>query len=474
MIGFITPNYNDQSLRFRTNGAATTVLTMLDSGNVGIGTTSPNDALEVAGNSATTHRIRINNANASGTETLAFVQGTTFKSWVEYNNSNGNFDIWQYTNNDLRFGTNNTERIRITSAGNVGIGTTNPVAALNIGNNGNIRIDGNASGGGIYASSNGSNNTFSLTRQDGVNVGDLSISGYSGVGITGGRGSSPATSGYSFYVKSDGNVGIGTTSPGYKLTVNGDVDVNNGAILAAQAYGINLGVSGYDIVMPTTTRIAIKTSGSERVSILNTGNVGIGTTNPLSQLSIGSNAITTKKPTVIIADGVAGGSLVIRGLSPILSFDRTGASPENKILMDGVGLEFKTGSLDAEGDVDFKIKLDGKLQAPAYTQGFLQSDANGNIEISGGGTLPGGPYLPLAGGIMTGNIVLNDNVQLQVGSSGDLRIYHDGSNSYINDVGSGSLIIKSSTIIEMKGANNEYLARFIEKWECLIYIIIIL
>jgi hypothetical protein len=87
-----------------------------------------------------------------------------------------------------------------------------------------------------------------------------------------------------------GNVGIGTTSPGYKLTVNGDVDVNNGAILAAQAYGINLGASGYDILMPTTTRIAIRAGASERISILNTGKVGIGTTNPLANLDISNDA----------------------------------------------------------------------------------------------------------------------------------------------------------------------------------------
>ncbi|MCP4551371.1 MAG: hypothetical protein GY834_04880, partial [Bacteroidetes bacterium] len=159
---------------------------------------------------------------------------------------------------------------------------------------------------------------------------------------------------------------------------------------------INSGYGGSTAMIGTSSShdLGFMTGNSQRVTIDNSGNVGIGTTSPLSQLSIGSNAITTKKPTVIIADGVAGGSLVIRGLSPILSFDRTGSNPENKILMDGVGLEFKTGSLDAEGDVDFKIKLDGKLQAPAYTQGFLQSDASGNIEISGGGTLPGGPYLP--------------------------------------------------------------------------------
>ena len=158
------------------------------------------------------------------------------------------------------------------------------------------------------------------------------------------------------------------------------------------------------------------TTFTEAMRIRNDGNVGIGTASPTSQLSIGANAITTKKPTVIIADGVAGGSLVIRGLSPILSFDRTGASPENKILMDGAGLEFKTGTLDAEGDVDFKIKLDGKLQAPAYTQGFLQSDANGNIEISGGGTLPGGPYLPLSAGSsypLTGELHVDDRVIIE-------------------------------------------------------------
>ena len=112
--------------------------------------------------------------------------------------------------------------------------------------------------------------------------------------------------------------------------------------------------------------------------ITNDGNVGIGTNDPLSQLSIGSNAITTKKPTVIIADGVAGGSLVIRGLSPILSFDRTGASPENKILMDGAGLEFKTGTLDAEGDVDFKINPDGSLQLTNGSQ--ISNQENTDID----------------------------------------------------------------------------------------------
>ena len=47
-----------------------------------------------------------------------------------------------------------------------------------------------------------------------------------------------------------------------------------------------------------------------------------------------------------------------------------------------------------------------------------------------------------------------DNYILGLGNSTDLRLYHDGSNSYINDIGTGSLIITSSqTTFQTSGAN---------------------
>ena len=92
------------------------------------------------------------------------------------------------------------------------------------------------------------------------------------------------------------------------------------------------------------------------------GNIGIGATNPTSRLTVGENGITAKIATATIADTTAGASLTLRGGSPTIYFDRTGADPENKILMDSAGLEFKTGTLDAEGDVDFKINPNGDLQ----------------------------------------------------------------------------------------------------------------
>jgi hypothetical protein len=62
----------------------------------------------------------------------------------------------------------------------------------------------------------------------------------------------------------------------------------------------------------------------------------------------------------------------------------------------------------------------------------------------------GGPYLPLAGGTMTGinGVLMPDNFKLKFGDAitPDLEIYHDGSNSYIKDNGTGNLRIRSTSL----------------------------
>ena len=75
---------------------------------------------------------------------------------------------------------------------------------------------------------------------------------------------------------------------------------------------------------------------------------------------------------------------------------------------------------------------------------FATSDTIAASYING---VPTGS-LALAGGTMTGDLILGDNVKLEVGSAsgGDLQIYHDGGDSYITDAGTGALYIASNEI----------------------------
>jgi len=61
--------------------------------------------------------------------------------------------------------------------------------------------------------------------------------------------------------------------------------------------------------------------------------------------------------------------------------------------------------------------------------------------------------LPKAGGTMTGDLILGDGIKLELGSAagGDLQIYHNGTDSVIEDDGNGNLVLKSN------GANIELL-----------------
>ena len=68
--------------------------------------------------------------------------------------------------------------------------------------------------------------------------------------------------------------------------------------------------------------------------------------------------------------------------------------------------------------------------------------------------------LPLAGGTMTGDVSLGDNVKAKFGAGNDLQIYHDGSNSIVDDVGDGDLILKGSSKVKILGSNSETMASF--------------
>ena len=96
--------------------------TFFNGGNVGIGTTSPGRQLEVNSNSANTF-IRIKSSDTGNAGFEFGDQSDTVQGAIFLNSSD----------NSLRFnGFNNSERMRIDSSGNVGIGTSSPSVTLDI------------------------------------------------------------------------------------------------------------------------------------------------------------------------------------------------------------------------------------------------------------------------------------------------------------------------------------------------------
>ena len=102
----------------------------------------------------------------------------------------------------------------------------------------------------------------------------------------------------------------------------------------------------------------------------------------------------------------------------------------------------------------------------------LADDAVGVAELSATGTASSSTFLrgdnswqsaadatklPLAGGTMSGDLILEDNVKIELGnaSGGDLQIYHNASNSYVSDQGTGHLKILGTHIVMMNAAEDK-------------------
>jgi hypothetical protein len=239
-----------------------------DGGNVGIGTTSPSTLLHIVDSdvNSTTELLRLEKSNTNGDINDASIgyigmylqdanTGGGEVARISYGHAGDDIQgsgIGQTAEGKgkLGFWTSDTgsadavpvERMTINHKGNVGIGTDSPEEKLHLASDDAnplfLKMVGNTSNrAGIILSEHATDNNV-IMEYDGTGSGaENYFSIYSSVSGWASKGS-----GLNF-VPSNGNVGIGTTSPGYKLDVNGTV--NTGALTATTgAFSDDLEVTG--------------------------------------------------------------------------------------------------------------------------------------------------------------------------------------------------------------------------------------
>lgn len=288
------PTYIDGNIVYLRYGTGlNNGLTLDSSGNIGIGTTTPSEKLEVNGNISALRgifgRVLVNKGYGDnvGDQTIeTYREGLML--YLQYYH-NGGINLCQ-------------------GGGNVGIGTTKPSERLEV--NGNVKVIGNINLGKhaigyslseVWEDENGYTHPwYGIDYSRPTDY--ATFSNWYGirlmVGANGGNVTIP-----------NGNVGIGTNSPNKKLDVNGDIKLSgylyssksgsDATVIDFQSNGAPLfgwGTAGIGLTSCLYgNHIEFRTSTSRTLNMTLTasGNLGIGTTSPSQKLHVDGNILTT-------------------------------------------------------------------------------------------------------------------------------------------------------------------------------------
>lgn len=400
----------DSSGNILTTGASSQWITSgsniyYNSGNVGIGTASPSQLLEV--NNITGAVIK----NASGTRSLQLESYST--DWNYLISAGNNFAIKADGAFPLIFFTNNVQRARITQTGQFLVGVQSSTSFSEIyssssfgGGDGHLKIWSNVNSQTVLNITN-----TSVPRSYEIAVGGSTNTTAGSLYIYDNTGG-----GQRFTINPNGNVGIGILSPAYKLDVAGDVNITG----SFRVNGTPIGTGGGGV------------SGS-------------GTANYLAKWSAGT-ALTNSQ----IFDN--GSSIGLRTASPfyVIDYQLTGS----------LRLGYFIGSIDGTDNASGIVAHNGNGITQTVPFGFsgskfawyigtneaMRIDTNRNLLINTTGGVTGGGALQVNGDVnVTGTFRVN-GVQYSTGGGGG-GITGGGTASYVPKF-TGSTSIGDSALFD--------------------------
>ena len=434
-------NFSGENMFFAVAGddrsdTLTTAMTIQYNGNIGIGVTTPTQKLEVAGY-----------VMAGESSYRTSIYGNSGGAWIGFGDTSNTVSLGRIgaygslfninsINGDTSFQYNGSEKMRITTGGNVGIGTTNPVSKLEV--SGSVTatsFTGSLSGSitsALTASYLTPANSYTVTNLNASNISASLTGSFGMIGIGTTNPSSrvhiyenanrvtyiaqnnnhiarfeaygtataidtTASNGIFFRISggdivkfaADGNVGIGTTSPGYKLHVTGDIYANGGWLRVSGTSGLYFETYGGGWFMDDATWVRTYSAKSVWTSTGLLGSnggltVGYGGTSPTSlgaiiagSVGIGTNSPATKLEVygvVRVSESSSGGILQLTAGASAIDIASTfygGSRRPITFTMDSEKVR-----IAADGNVGIgttspanKLHVEGGNSVPLYVKG---------------------------------------------------------------------------------------------------------